>query len=337
MADKTAFVTGAGCCVGRQLLSELLDDGWAVTALLMEAEAETFAFRDDPRVTGVIGTLNEVDAASIPTGAVVFHLAAQVHTIPKTAEQRERFFVVNRDGTARLADAARRRGAGGFVFISTIVVYGDLRKTTACDEQAPAAPTTPYGQSKLDGERALAVELTGKVPYVILRPAVVYGPGDRGNFLRLISAVLGGRFPVVDGGTARKNTLYVGNLARTLAFFGAHAGRFDGEVFNVADPELYSMRQIAQTVADVAGIELRLRNLPSALLKPFALVGDVLGALLRREMPLNSRRLDLLTEDTTICTDKLHAALGDEVRFLTLEEGLRAYLEGPDAPTVGRP
>ena len=63
MADKTAFVTGAGGCVGRQLLSELLDDGWAVTALLMEAEAETFAFRDDPRVTGVIGTLNEVDAA----------------------------------------------------------------------------------------------------------------------------------------------------------------------------------------------------------------------------------------------------------------------------------
>ncbi|NLF32341.1 MAG: NAD-dependent epimerase/dehydratase family protein [Planctomycetes bacterium] len=334
MADKTAFVTGAGGCVGRQLLAGLLADGWAVTALLMEAEAATFAFRDEARVTPVVGTLNDVQPASIPPGAAVFHLAAQVHTVPRTAEQRQRFFVVNRDGTARLADAARKRGAGAFVFVSTIAVYGDRLAAQACDEQTPPEPTTPYGQSKLEAERALAETLRGAVPYVILRPAVIYGPGDRGNFLRLITAVLGGRFPVVDGGKALKNTLYVGNLARTLAFFGANAARFDGEVFNVADPEVHSMRRIAETVAAVAGVDLRLPNLSSALLKPFALAGDALGALLRRELPLSSRRLRVMTADSVVRTDRLQAALGGAVTFLTLEEGLRAYLKGSDAPAV---
>ncbi len=332
MADKIAFVTGAGGCVGRQLLSELLADGWAVTALLLADEVDAFAFRNNPRVTAVVGTLNGVQAASIPDGAVVFHLAAQVHTVPKTAEQRERFYTVNRDGTAHLADAARQRGAGGFVFVSTIAVYGDRLEAGLFDERTAPEPASPYGCSKLEGEQALAATLAGQVPYVILRPAVIYGPGDRGNFLRLITAVMRGSFPVVDGGKALKNTLYVGNLARTLAFFGTNAARFDGEVFNVADPEVHSMRQIAETVARVADTNLRLKNLPSAVLKPFALAGDLVGAILRREMPLSSRRLRVMTADSVVRTDKLHAALGDAVPFLTLEEGLRAYLRGPDAP-----
>ena len=110
---QSAFVTGAGGCVGRRLVGRLLDDGWEVTALLLEVEADSFEFRDRSGVNCVIGGINDLSPESMPESSVVFHLAAQVHTVPKTAEQREQFFVVNRDGSAPRCGGrrpARRRG-----------------------------------------------------------------------------------------------------------------------------------------------------------------------------------------------------------------------------------
>ncbi len=327
-----AFVTGAGGCVGRQLLDGLLTDGWEVTALLLAGEVERFAFRDNPRVTVTVGELNAVSDEAMPAGAVVFHLAAQVHSVPRTQAERERFFHVNRDGTAQLAEVARRRNASGFVFVSTIAVYGQALERGACDEQTPPQPDSPYGLSKLQAEQRLAQALTGQVPFVILRPCVIYGPGDRGNFARLIEAVRKGRFAVIDGGGARKNTLYVGNLARILIYFGTHVGQVDREVFNVADPEPMSMRQIAQTVADVLGSPVRFRSLPSGLLRPMAAVGDVVSILLGREMPLTRRRLRVMTHDSLVRTDKLHRQIAGQVELRPFRQGLREYLALASTP-----
>ena len=328
---RHAYVTGAGGCVGRQLLSELIEEGWTVTALLLASEAETFAFGDDPRVTSVIGDLNSIDPATIPEGAVVFHLAAQVHSVPKTAEQRERFFLVNRDGTAAVATAARDRNASGFVFLSTIAVYGGQLDLGACDEQTPSDPITPYAQSKLAAEESLVEILGDAVPYLILRPAVVYGPGDRGNFARLIRAVVAGRFLVIDGGAARKNTLYVKNLARVLVDLSTHLDDCRGAVLNVADPHPRSMRDIALTVGEAAGVDVKLVNVPSWFLKPAAWMGDLLGLLAGREMPISSRRVGVMTTDSVVRTERLEAILQGRVRFATLAEGVSEYLA-----TIGR-
>ncbi len=325
MSEK-AFVTGAGGCVGRQLLAELLAQGWQVTALLLPQETETFAYKDHPAVTSVQGDINNCPAGLVPEGAVIFHLAARVHSVPKTAEQREQFFTVNRDGTAHMAELAVARSAAGFLFLSTIAVYGDQLSSMVCDEQTAPAANSPYGESKLHAEQKLSEILAGKVAYTILRPSVIYGPGDRGNFQRLIRTVLKGRFPVVSGGHARKNTLYVGNLARILVFLAENLSQCDKQVFNVADQQSRSLRQIAQAVAEAAGKAVKITNLPGWLLKGPALVGDLLGKLAKRELPLSSRRLKVMTTDSLVNVDSLHQFLAGRVQLRTFEQGLEEYL-----------
>lgn len=332
---QTAFVTGAGGCVGRQLVQTLLRDGHDVVALLVPAEVAQFAFRDEPRVTCVVGALNKLPDGAIPHGATIYHLAAQVHTIPKTPAQREEFFRINRDGTADLAQHARAAGAAGFVFISTIAVYGAELERRVCDETVPPVPNSPYGQSKWEAEQRLAEVLADAVPHVTLRPSVIYGPGDRGNFARLIAAVQRGSFPVVDGGGARKNTLYVRNLAETLAWVGQHAAEHSGRVYNVADPEPHSLRAIAETVARVVEVPVKIRNLPSWALRPPALLCDAAGAVLGRELPLSTRRIRVMTTDSLVDVRRLHAALAGNVRYRSFEEGLREYLR-ESTPAAGR-
>ncbi len=331
--ERVAFVTGAGGCIGRQLVAQLLARGWTVSALLLDHEAPSFRFRDHPRVRSVCGDIRTLEDDAIPTGAVVFHLAAEVHSVPKTATQREQFFAINRDGTGRVASVARRRSASGFVFLSTIAVYGAQLEEHSCDESTPPRPTTPYAKSKLEAERELEAQLTGSVPFVILRPAVVYGPGDRGNFARMIRAVSRGPFPLIDGGRAMKSSLYVADLATVMILMADDLDSCDGETFNVADPQARSMREISTTIATAAAVRPKLISVPTWLLRPAAWGGDVLGRVVRREMPISSRRLRVMTAPSVVATSKLTTCLKGRMEFTPLRDGLIAYLSARDATT----
>jgi nucleoside-diphosphate-sugar epimerase len=186
-----------------------------------------------------------------------------------------------------------------------------------------------YGQSKLEAEIKVREGLTDHVPFVILRPSMVYGPGDRGNFKHLIHSVLKSKFPVpiVDGGRARKNTLYVRNLARVMVHLATHLSEYNGEIFNVADPDFKTMREIIETIANTTGVSLRLIDIPSYLLKPMAIMGDALGWMLGLEMPLSSRKLRVITNNTIVNTAKLYSALSGKIDLFSFEDGLCDFLK----------
>lgn len=313
------------------MVDGLLERGWEVTALLMEWEKDVLASR--PEVAVVVGSLGEVEAGMIPAGSVVFHLAAKVHTTAQSAEQEREFFEVNTEGTARLATAAAEAGAAGFVLVSTIAVYGEqVSGSAACDEETSLEPVSPYGRSKAAAEERVAALLEGRVAWVVVRPCVVYGPGDRGNFARLVRAAKKGRVPVIGGGRARKNTLYVKNLARVLEFVGANAAELSGRALNVADSEAHTMREIIDAIGRALGREVKVRNLPVCLLRPLGWVGDAVGKLAGREMPISSRRIRVLTTDSVVSTRRLEEVLAGRVELLDLEAGLADYLGGEDQP-----
>lgn len=323
---KTAFVTGATGCVGRQLVEKLLADRWNVVALVLSDEPNPFAGKQVVRT--VEGDVNSVSPEMIPDNAVVFHLAAKVHSIPTTASEHEEFFTVNRDGTSAIARAAREKHAKGFVFVSTIAVYGDLLNNSQCNERTTPAPKTTYGRSKLEAEQEVFSILKGHTPAIVLRPCIVYGPGDKGNFGSLVNWIVNKRIPVpmAGRGAARKNTLYVRNLAGILQYFGANCSRFDGEIFSVADPGSMTMSSIIEMIARIAGTKARVMNIPDLLIRPMARLGDIGGKILGRELPLSSRKLSVLTSNSVIDTTKLYAAMGDDVEIVSFEEGLREYM-----------
>ena len=173
------LVTGASGFIGRALVAELASSGHSVRAA-MRQPADVF-----PRsveVVAVSDLTRPVEWRALLKGVeTVVHLAGIAHAGPGIAE--EAYDRVNRLATAELAGAAKAIGIRHLVFISSIRAQSGPSSTEILRETDPPRPTDAYGRSKLAAEDA--VRAAG-VPFTILRPVLIYGPGARGNLARLI-------------------------------------------------------------------------------------------------------------------------------------------------------
>jgi len=214
----------------------------------------------DPRRPG------EVEAA-LPGADAVVHLAARVHVMRDSAadplaEHRR----VNRDATLELARAAQRAGTRRFVFLSTVKVNGERTEGAPFTERDAPAPADPYAVSKWEAEQGLQqMAGAGALELVILRPPLVYGPGVKGNFLRLLKLVRAG-VPLPLGGVAnRRSLIYVGNLASAIERAVRAAPTVRG-TFLVSDDADLSTPELIRELGHAMGRRARLFALPPALL-----------------------------------------------------------------------
>ena len=151
------------------------------------------------RVPGAAAVRRAGESWEVPDevseGSSWIHLAGRTHVMRETAEDPEcAFMVANRDMAVNAVEVAASLGVRRFVYVSSIAVYGKERGDEVLTEDSAVAPVTPYGRSKLAGEEAVqdACRSAG-MPCVILRPPLIYGPGAKGNFARLLGLL--GRVP----------------------------------------------------------------------------------------------------------------------------------------------
>ncbi len=174
------LVTGASGFVGRALVAELGDAGHSVRAAMRQPadifprSVEVIAVSDLTRPVEWRPLLRDIDT--------VVHLAGIAHAGPEIAEQA--YDRVNRLATAELAGAARTMGIKHLVFMSSIRAQSGPASDSVLRETDAPRPTDFYGRSKLAAEDA--VRAAG-VPFTILRPVLIYGPGVKGNFARLMA------------------------------------------------------------------------------------------------------------------------------------------------------
>jgi nucleoside-diphosphate-sugar epimerase len=160
----------------------------------------------------------------------VIHLAGIAHTGRGVAP--ELYDRVNHLATAELAAAAARAGVRQFVYVSSIRAQSGAAADHALTERDAAAPTDAYGRSKLAAETA--VRAAG-VPFTILRPALFYGPGVKGNFALLLRAARS-RWPLpVRDFVNRRSLLGIDNFISALEFVLSTPAAL-GETYVVADP-----------------------------------------------------------------------------------------------------
>ncbi|MFC7396050.1 NAD-dependent epimerase/dehydratase family protein [Chelatococcus sp. GCM10030263] len=177
MSGPRILLTGASGFVGRHLLADLAAAGYGVRVATRRRMVVP------PGVEQVVvGDLAEsVDWTTALAGVdAVVHGAGIAHAGPGIPEERYRR--VNTDATVALARAAQGR-VGRFVFISSIRAQSGPVAPTVLTEADPPQPTDPYGRSKLAAEQALAAL---DLPWVALRPVLVYGEGVAGNMGALI-------------------------------------------------------------------------------------------------------------------------------------------------------
>lgn len=223
------LVTGASGFVGRAATAAFTQRGWATRAAVRRPPEPAFA----PDVEVALHPdLSEVfDWRPLLKGVdQVIHLAGIAHAVRGISP--ERYDRINRLATAELAAAAARAGVDRFVFVSSIRAQSGPAADHALTERDGAAPTDAYGHSKLAAETAVR---SAGVPFTILRPVVLYGPGVKGNFALLLRAALSPLPLPVKDFVNRRSLLGIDNFISALSFV-LSAPAAAGETFVVADP-----------------------------------------------------------------------------------------------------
>jgi nucleoside-diphosphate-sugar epimerase len=267
------LVTGAGGFAGRALCRHLARMGHEPVAAVRGNTADV---PPDSVLVPDIGPDTDWRAALHGIDTVV-HLAARVHVDAESAaDPLAEYRRVNVAGTRRLAQAALDAGVRRIVLLSSVKVHGDCAARPLTETDAPD-PQDAYAISKLEAERAL-VEIadTGQLEWVILRPPLVYGPGVKANFLRLLQAVARGAPLPLAAIHNRRSLLFVENLVDAIAACSTHAAA-SGRVFLVSDGEEVSTPDLVRRLADALHVKARLFAVPPELLM---LAGALVG---RRE------------------------------------------------------
>ncbi|MEE9208240.1 MAG: SDR family NAD(P)-dependent oxidoreductase [Gemmatimonadota bacterium] len=233
--------------------------------------------------------LARADLAETELNSVLAGVAVVVHSAGLTrAPNEETFQRVNAKATDELARAAVRNGVGRFVLISSLAARGP-DAATVTSAAAPAAldsPVSPYGRSKLEGERRLrAAADTSEMAFVILRPGGIYGPRDEDLLPMYQMARLG--FLSVPMGRGRLQPVFVKDVAR--AALAAAEGHGTGGTFPIAEPFIYTWDEVAAALSEAVGRKVRPVPVPPALIEAAGTAADI-GARLFGQQPRFDRR-----------------------------------------------
>jgi nucleoside-diphosphate-sugar epimerase len=277
------LVTGADGFVGRFMTKALSEAGWRVRRTIRskaspDDNSDTFGGLELSSTTQWSEALKGVQA--------VVHLAALAHRSTRSQQSDEALFMsVNVDGTAHLARCAIDAGVRNFIFLSSIAVNGrDTRAEAPFSESSIPAPTTIYGQSKIAAEHELAdLAASSTMLVTAIRPPMIYGPGARGNFQRLSSAVKAGiplPFGLVQN---RRAFLGVDNLASFVIHRLKETAGPGFEMFLLADDEHVSTPDFVRLLGLAWGKPARIISVPIPLLRAgldlFGSSGPLLGSL----------------------------------------------------------
>lgn len=305
------LVTGASGFVGRALLPVLAERGQAVRAAVRRPHPSVPA---DAVAVGDIDGQTEWSRALDGVDCVV-HLAARVHVMhDNAASPLAEFRRVNVAGTVQLARAAARAGVRRLIFVSSIKVNGERTNGRPLSEEDTPVPIDAYGVSKWEAEQALhGLSWDTGLEVVILRPPLVYGPGVKANFQRLLSWVNRG-LPLPFGAIEnRRSLLYLGNLTAAISNCADHPAAAN-QTFLLSDGEDLSTAELVRRLACAMNRPSRLIPVPKGLIE---LAGRLSGKQAEVERLLGS-----------LCVDsgKIRHVLGWRPPY-SVDEGLRRTAE----------
>jgi dihydroflavonol-4-reductase len=323
-----ALVTGASGFIGSTLIEELGTLGFKVDALMRKtsspANLEGLDFR---RVEGDLADESSLRQA-VREVDYVFHLAGVTK-----ARNRAGYFEHNTEGTERLARvvAEERPGLSRFVYVSSLAASGPAQTIEPLTEKSAEHPVSAYGESKLEGERAL-LRFKSVYPISIIRPPMVYGPKDKDVFL-MIQPVARNLMPLLRGSTESGHKYYssihVRDLCRGIVQSAVVKSEkvASGEVFFLASDQVHTYQDIMNTIAECLERDpLRVR-VPKFAVRAAAMALSGMGLLTRRTFALNLDKLNEVLPDYWICSNqKAKDMLGFEPEF-DLKSGMSNAIE----------
>lgn len=315
----TALIIGGGGFIGGALLRRLSEGGVQGTVFDRRIpEPCLFA--------GNQGDVRDLDALTRAARGheIIYNLAAEHRDDVRPASL---YYDVNVRGAENTCIAADQAGIRSIVFTSSVAVYGESARKLKEDDAH--APMNEYGRTKSLAENVYLAwaKAAADRKLVIVRPAVVFGPGNEGNVYSLVSLVAAGRFFMVGDGANRKSMAYVDNVADFLA----HVANLPAgiHVFNYADEPDLTMGELVAFVRQQLGRSPEAPRIPISAARAIASAADILSVLIRVRLPISNIRLRKFRANTQV--DAARAIASGFVPRVALKDGLRRMI----LPDVG--
>lgn len=310
------LITGIHGFVGSNLVTALKDThtfyGLDIVAPEKEGVEKTFAWED-------------LDKNTIPNVHAIIHLAGKAHdTSNKSAA--DIYFKVNTDLTIKIFDYfTEHPDIRKFIFFSSVKAAVDKVPGDVLTEDVTPCPVGPYGESKVKAEEYILEQLD-KHPekydgrdVIILRPCMIHGPGNKGN-LNLLYGVISKGIPWPLGSFNNKRTFTsIDNLSYVI-------GRLlvlpiQSGIYNMGDDSSLSTNELIRVMCDAMGKKAHIWSVSKPVVKLLAKTGDFL------HLPLNTFRLDKLTENYVVSNDKIKKAIGITQMPVDARTGLKKTIK----------
>ena len=318
-------ITGGSGFIGSYFCNVLSGAGHSITILDLIKPP-----RGLPHDRFVQGDVRDPEAVrdALDGAQALLHLAAAHHDF---GIEEKTYFSVNEHASQILCDAMDAADVRECCFYSTVAVYGTAPEPH--HEDSPCAPDSPYGASKLAGEKIFQgwTEKGGGRHCLVIRPTVTFGPHNFANMYSLIRQIHRGRFVQVGAGTNIKSLSYIENIvAATLyLWFGEGARRPhlpSFQVYNFIDKPDLTSRQISEAIYDSLGRNFPKLRVPMPLARLAALPFDVAIALTGKNLPISGARVKkLFTTQTKFEADRI--AQSGFATDISLREGIRRMVK----------
>ena len=317
---NSILVTGAGGFLGHHMANYLVESGYDVIGMDVHFPAE--AVDGKPRLFTVIkedfrhwDCTREVLAKS----KAVYHFASAHLQI--SLDEKE-YWDINVHGLRTLAEEAHKAGCKRFIHISSVGTYGKLAQVPA-NEETPCHPQSIYGETKLAGEKELSAvcQETG-LPFVILRPACIYGPGCP-RTAKLARMLKKGSFIMIGKGANKRHPMYIKDML--TAFHKAlNSDKALGATMISGGDEMITTRQLVDTFAKAMQFPRPKLSLPYPVAKLMAITAESLFAVIGKEPPVSRRTLEFFDTDNGFDISRSKSLL-DFTPAYTFQQGMVDY------------
>jgi nucleoside-diphosphate-sugar epimerase len=291
------FVTGASGFLGSHVAEQLSEQGHSVVALVRRSSNTKFlaTLKNVELAYGAVEDKASVRAAIRGADAVI-HSAGLVK-----ARNEQEFHRVNVDGTRNVLDAAleERPNLRRFVLVSSLAAVGPSADGTPVCAGAEGKPVTAYGRSKLAAER-LVIDAKEKLPVVVLRPPMIYGPRDPESFA-FFQSVSRRFLPFLGDGKNTLSVIYASDAA-SACIRALESDVPSGSTYFIDDGRVYVWKEMLGDIERALGAQALVRvSVPFSLLRGAAVLSEGLSKITGKAVMLTRDKINELSAPHWVC------------------------------------